>query len=486
MSLKQRAVSGILWSAADNFVNYGFTFIVGIILARLLSPSEFGLIGMTTIFIAVSESIMRSGFPDALIRKKVCSQVDYSTVFYFNFLVGLFFLILLFIISPSISRFFNEPTLKNIIRVLSLTIIIDSLSVIQNTVLVKRVDFKLQTRISFLSAFGSGFMALVLAAKGFGVWSLVVLTVSKQTLNTVLLWLWNNWRPSLEFSWQSFKELFGFGSKLLISGLIDTIYLNVYNLVIGKYYSSSDLGFYTRAQTFSNFPAHNVNRIMGRVTYPILALMQDNKDELKNAYKKMIKSVMLVTFILMLGLVAVAEPLVITLIGEKWRPSIIYLQMLSFGAMLYPLQAINLNMLKISGRSDLFLRLEIIKKALAVPVIICGILWGIKIMIAGMIMISFISYFLNSYWSGKFVNYSISEQVGDIIPSFFIALGMAALVYFTGLILPVPYTTKLFIQLITGAVFVVGVCEVLQIPEYLYIKNIIKSKVVKLKTYGAR
>lgn len=481
MSLKQKTVSGILWSSIDNFATQGISFIVGIILARLLEPREFGLIGMITIFISVSESFIISGFSDALIRKKDCTQVDYSTVFFYNLGVGLLFFSILYFSSPAISKFFEEPELKNIVRVLSLVLIIDSLTIIQRTILSIRLDFKLLTRISVIASTGSGLIAIVLAYKGYGVWSLVALTLARQALNSLFLWIWNMWQPVLVFSKRSFKELFGFGSKLLLSGLIDTIYRNIYFLIIGKYFSASELGFYTRADQFSNLPARNINAVMSRVTYPVLAQMKDNPILLKQSYKRMIRSVMLITFVVILGIAAVAEPMVITLIGEKWRPAIIYVQMLCFAGMLYPLHAMNLNMLKVQGRSDLFLKLEIIKKTLTIPVIIIGVFWGIRIMIAGMIVNSFIAYYLNSYWSGKFLSYSMKEQVKDIFPSFLLAAGMAVIIYIVGYFLKTSYPVTLIIQIVVGATLVIVFCELTKIPDYIYMKEIVLEKLFKRK-----
>lgn len=481
MSIKQKTVSGILWSSVDNLVNQGITFIVGIILARLLSPEEFGLIGMITIFIAVSESFIRSGFSEALIRKKDCTPSDYSTVFYYNLLIGVLFYIVLFFLSPAISRFFEEPVLKEIIRVLSLVLIINAISIIQGAILIKRVDFKLLTRITIISSLSSGLLAIIMAYKGFGVWSLVALTLTRQALHALFLWIWNRWRPILVFSKTSFMELFGFGSKLLISGLIDTIYRNIYYLVIGKYFSARELGFYTRARTFSNFPSQNINMVVNRVTYPILAEVQDDHELLKDGYRRILKSLMLVTFVLMFGLAAVAEPMVITLIGEKWRTSVIYLQMLCFASVLYPVHALNLNILKVKGRSDLYLKLEIIKKILAVPTIIIGVVFGIKIMIIGMIFNSLFSYYLNSYYSGKLIGYSMTYQLKDIRYSFLLALGMALIVYLLGYFLDTSYPVTLILQIVSGAIIVFGVCEFTKMADYHYLKNIISDAIFKRK-----
>jgi len=483
MSLKQKTISGLLWSSVESIASQGIQFIFGIILARLLTPKEFGLIGMVAIFIAVSESFINSGFSSALIRKKNCTQADYSTVFFFNLAAGIIFFILLFLSAPAIGGFFKEPGLKSIVQVLSIVLIIDSFTLIQRTILTKRIDFKLQTKVTLISSFIAGSVAITLAYKGFGVWSLVIQTLLRQALNSFFLWLWNKWKPSLIFSKVSFRELFGFGSKILLSGLIDTIYRNVYQLIIGKYFSAEQLGYYTRAGQFESLPTKNITNIMTRVSYPVLAQMQDDPVMLKSGYKKMIRSTMLVTFLLTLGLSAVAEPLVISFIGEKWRISVVYLQLMCFSGMFYPLHAINLNMLNVQGRSDLFLKLEIIKKLLIIPTIIIGVIFGIKIMLIGMIANSIIAYFLNSFYSGKLINYSTKEQLLDIMPSFLLGGLIAVIVFVLGNLLTVTYLIKLILQLITGAVLFFGYCELTKMSDYLYLKQILVENVLRRKLF---
>jgi len=480
-SLKQKTISGVLWSAVDSFSAQGITFLVGIVLARLLTPKEFGLIGMITIFIALSQSFIDSGFSSALIRKKNCTETDYSTVFYFNLITGIFLFGVLFFSAPFISNFFKEPQLKNLVQVLATVLIINSLTIIQRTTLTKRIDFKLQTKISVISSVFSGIVGITMAYNGFGVWSLAFKTISQQGMNSFLLWVWNRWRPMLVFSMQSFRELFSFGSKLLLSGLIDTAYRNIYYLVIGKYFSAQELGFYTRAQMFNDFPSKNLNSIMSRVTYPVLAQLQDEPVKLKAGYKRMIKSVMFVSMILMAGLAAIAEPLVITLIGEKWRPSIIYLQLLTFVGMMYPLHALNLNMLQVQGRSDLFLRLEIIKKLLAIPTIIIGIIWGIQIMIIGMWVNTLIAYYLNSYWTGRFIKYPMREQVADIMPGFLLAVFVGFLVYLIGWLIPVGHLLKLIIQIITGGLLTIAFSEFFKFDAYMELRNIASVQLTALR-----
>ncbi len=340
MSLKQKTISGLTWSFLDTVTGQGISFIIGIIIARILSPREFGLIGMITVFIAISNSLVDSGFSQALIRKQNCTQKDYSTVFIFNVSAGLIFYGLLFVCSEPISNFYKEPILSDLIKVLGLILIINSFAQIQSTIIQKRIDFKLQTKISVLASIISGTVGVFLALTGKGVWSLVIMALSRSAINSIFLWIWQDWKPNLFFSKDSFNELFSFGSKLLVSGLIDTIYRNVYYLIIGKQFTASELGFYTRAEQFKNLPSSNLQGIIGRVSYPVLSGIQDDLTQLKSAYRRLIKSTMLITFVLMLGMAAAAQPLILSVIGEKWKPSVIYLQLLCFVGVLYPLHAL--------------------------------------------------------------------------------------------------------------------------------------------------
>lgn len=479
MSLKQRTFSGFVWSFIDNFAKMGIAFVVGIILARLLTPREFGLIGMTTIFIAVSQSFIDSGFKQALIRKKNCTQADFATVFYFNFLISLLFYGLLFVSAELISRFFTEPQLTAVIRVSGLILIVNGLSIVQQAQLAREINFKLQTKITAVSAVVSGVLGISLALADYGVWSLVATTLSAAFVSMALLWVWNGWRPSLIFSGDSFRDLFSFGSRMLASGLIDTIYRNVYLLVIGRFFSAADLGYYTRADSFNKIPSQNMTDVVQRVSYPALSTLQDDTPRLRSAYQKLIKSIMLIAFTLMLGMAAVAEPLILTLIGEQWQPSIIYLQLLCFVGMFYPLQAINLNMLKVKGRSDLFLNLEIVKKSLAVPVIIIGIYLGIEAMLVGMIVNSIIAYYINSYWSGKLIGYSTKQQVRDVLPSFTLAAVVSGIVYLVGYLISSPPPIQLVLQLLLGGCLTIGAAELLRLDNYLDMKLIVLEKLFK-------
>lgn len=455
----------------------GINLIVGIVLARLLLPREFGLIGMILVFLALSEAFINSGFSSALIRKKNCSETDYSTVFFFNLAAGLLFFFLLFAGAPYISNFFHEPQLTAVVRVLGLVLIIDSLTIIQRTILTRKLDFKLQARISFIASAGSGIVAVYLAYKGFGVWSLVAQRLSRETIYSVFLFIWNRWKPMAVFSMKSFRELFGFGSKLLASSLIDNFYNNVYYLLIGRYFSAGQLGFYTKADEYNRLPSQNISGIIQRVSYPVLCEVQDDNEQLVRVYRRFIRSTMFVTFIFMMGMAAMAEPLIITLIGEKWRESVPYFQLLCFVGMFYPLHVLNLNIIQVKGRSDLFLKLEVIKKVTAVPAIVLGVIFGIKAMIFGMLANTLLDFYLNNYWSRKMIGYSFASQVKDIMPSFILASVVSGLIFVTGVLLPYQYAINFTIQAVTGILYTILLCEITRNSDYHFLKDIIREKV---------
>jgi len=479
ISLKEKAIHGVSWSAIDNVASSGISFLIGIVLARILSPAEFGILGMITVFIAVSNSIVDSGFSNALIRKNDAKDIDYNTVFYFNLLLGCFLYLILFFSAPIISVFFNEPILISVTRVMGTVLIINAFSIIQRTLLVKKVDFKTQTKISFIASITSGIVGIGMALEGMGVWSLVGQQVSRQLLNTIFLWVYSTWRPVLEFSKQSFKELFGFGSKLLVSGLIDTIYKNIYYLIIGKFYTAAQLGQYTRAEQFNMVFSSNLTSVVQRVSYPVLSSIQDEAERLKQAYRRVIKTTMLVTFACMLGLAAIAKPLIVILIGGKWLPAVPFLQIICFAGMLYPLHAINLNMLQIKGRSDLFLKLEIIKKLIAILPITLGVFFGIEFMLWGSVFTSFISYVLNSYYSSQLVDYSTWTQIRDIFPTFLVSSLVAACMWCITL-LNYSVCITLLMQCFSGIILGVVIYEKMKLSEYLELKEIAFS-VIKRK-----
>ena len=471
-SLKAKTVRGTIWSGIDSIAGQGITFLVGLVLARLLSPQEYGLIGYITIIVAILNSIVDSGFSNALIRKKDAGEIDYNTTFIFNLVLSLLMAGVMIVAAGPISRFFNEPALVPLIRVMSAIVVINAAAIVQRTTLTKRVDFKTQTKVSLIASATSGVVGIGMALSGMGVWSLVGQQLSRQLLNTVFLWILNRWIPTLQFSWRSFRELFGFGWKLMVSGLIDTTWKEIYQLVIGKCYTTETLGQYTRGKQFSDIFSSNMTTIIQRVSYPVLSSVQDERTRLKEGYRKIIKVSMLLSFVLLFGLGAVAEPLLYVLIGGQWSEAARYLQIIVFSACLYPLHAINLNMLQVQGRSDLFLKLEIIKKIVAVGPILLGIFLSIRWMLWGSVLTGFFAYWLNSFYSGKMIDYGSLAQLRDIAPSFGVAFVMMAALYALTLT-ELPPVALLAVQLIAGAGITIGLCELLRLEEYRELKNIV-------------
>lgn len=423
-SLKDKTVHGLGWSFIDNASNAGITFIIGLFLARILSPQEYGIMAIVTIFIAISNSIIDSGFSSALIRKEVVSEKDLNTVFLFNLLISAFLYILLFLFSPLISLFFKEPLLINVLRVMGVILIINAVAIIPRTVLVKKVDFKTQTKASLISSIISGVIGIWLAVNGLGIWALVFQQILRQVINTSILWICTNWHPIFEFSASSFNELFGFGSKMLLSGLLDTFYRNIYYFIIGRFFAPSELGYYTRAEQFSSIFSSNFTSIIQRVTYPILSSIQNDLKILKNTFEKIFRLVIFVSFPCMLGIAAIAKPLILISIGEQWRPAIPLLQIICVSGMFYPIHILNLNLLEVKGYSHLVLKLSFIIKIMSLFVIAIGLFYGLYAMLWGSNIISILACFINGRYSKKIIGYSLYHQLFDIIKILSISLIM--------------------------------------------------------------
>lgn len=471
-SLKDKTVKGTFWSAADSFLAQGVAFVVGIVLARLLSPEEYGLIGIVTIFTTVMLGVVDSGFSNALIRKKDVTNEDYNTLFIFNLAVSIALFVILFVCAPWIARFFERPQLVELVRVMGLILILQALSIVQNTILTKRIDFKTKTKASVISAVISGAIGIIMAFAGFGVWSLVAQQLSRQLLYTVLLWIFNKWWPRLKLSIDSLKYMWGFGWKLLVSGLLDNVWKELYQVVVGKFYSPAALGQYTRSRQYAQLFSSNITSIVQRVTYPVLAEIQGNKERMVCGYRRIIKTTMFVTAVLMISMGAVAEPLIYCLIGPQWHQAATFLPLICISMSLYPLQAINLNMLQVQGRTDIFLYLEIIKKILAIIPICIGIFINIYWMLVGTIAIGFVSFFLNSYYTGKRLGYTSWMQLKDVSPSYGVALVVALSVYFLKY-LPVSNWIILPLQIVLGCIAFFIICETIKLNEYNEIKGIV-------------
>lgn len=477
-SLKTKTLHGVGWSALQSVLNYGISFVVGIVLARLLDPSEYGLIGMAFIFITLSQTIVDSGLSNSLIRKTTATDEDFQTVFSVNLGLSLLMYGVLYACAGLIADFFAEPRLVDIVRVLSIVVIINAFAQIQRTILTKKIDFKSQTKVSLVAAITSGVVGITMAYMGYGVWALITQQLVQTTVRTIAFWTYTRWIPQLTFSKECFHEHFSFGSKLLVSGIIATAFREATNAVIGRYYSAISLGYYTKALNITRLFSTNMTEVVNRVTYPVLSEIQSDKTRLLSAYQRMIRTAMLPTFFCMLMLAAVSKPLVLTLIGEKWLPAVGMMQVLCFYLMLYPLHAMNLNMLQVSGRSDLYLRIEIIKDVLAIIPLVLGVKLGIYWMLWCNVLLSFIAYYLNAYYSGRFVGYSMWMQIKDIVPGFCVAAVSAAAAW-TITLLPLSCYLQLALQAIVGIAILISMSELIHLPEYIELKGIVTSKLNK-------
>jgi O-antigen/teichoic acid export membrane protein len=451
-SLKSTATNGMFWSAIDKFASQAGQFVIGIVLARLLMPEDFGLIGMLSIFLAISQTLINSGMGSGLIQKKNRTDVDFSTVFVFNFAVSVFIYLVLFFTAPLIADFYNMPQLVPITRVLTIIIVINSLAIVQRSRLTINIDFKVFAKVNVVSVILGGILGVFFAYNGYGVWALVIQYITATTVSVMMLWYLSRWKPSLIFSIKSFKELFGFGSKLLLAGLYGTAFQNIYNIIIGKIYSATELGFYTRAKSFADMSAGTVSSILNQVTYPILASLQDDKDRMVSVYSRLIRMTSFFIFPVMTLLALLADPLIRLLLGEKWVPVIVLLQWMCFARIFYPLSSINMTILNAIGRSDLFLKVDLSKMPFAIIALIITIPLGVKAIIIGHVVTSFTAFFINAYMPGKLFGYGALAQLKDMIPVFIATSVMAIIVFFAILLIE-----NLYLKIIIGGLTGIGI-----------------------------
>lgn len=474
-SLKNKTVKGIVWSSVERFSVQGIQFLVMIVMARLLTPKDYGLVGMVAIFIAVAQSLVDSGFSQALIRKQNRTETDNSTVFYFNIVVGILLYLVLFAIAPLVADFYDSPELTALMRVICLSVVFNSFVVVQRALLTVNIDFKTQAKASLTAAVVSGVIGIGMAYSGFSYWSIVAQQLVNLGLNTLVLWIFTRWRPRWIYSWGSFRELFTFGSKLMFSGLLDVVYRNMYLLVIGKVFTASSLGYYTRANQFAEFPSSNLTGIMQRVTYPVLCQIQDDDERLAQIYRRFLRLSAFLIFPLLVGLSAVAEPFVLLLLKEQWLFAATLLQIICFAMMWYPIHAINLNLLQVKGRSDLFLRLEIIKKAIAVLILCVTIPMGLIAMCVGQILSSLIALIINTNYTGKLIQVGFLRQMRDLLPTLLLSLSMWGVVYgitscLSGIIL------QLIVGIVAGMVYYIALSALFHFPELKELYSIIRRK----------
>lgn len=463
-SLKSKTVKGVAWTSLDQVAGLGFGFVIGVILARLLSPDDYGMLAMISVFNAVAYTFVSSGFSSALIRKPDLTENDNSTAFIFNVFAGLVMFGIIWLIAPLVGRFYGNDLLCPLVRVEGGLLIISSLTIVQQTQLSRALNFKAKMIINITSQVIAGIVAIIAAYRGFGVWSLVIQHFVSSVISLILLWVISPWRPRGHWSKESFRYLWGFGSKLLASGLLNTVYSNIYPIIIGKLYSAADLGQYSRAQGYAAIPSQGLTGVIQQVTFPVLSQIQEDNKRLGDSYRRMLRFTVFIIFPIMIGMAALAYPLVITLVTDKWAQCVPYLQVICFASMWFPVHAINLNLLQVKGRSDLFLRLEIIKKVIATIAIFICVPFGIMGICIGSIFTSIICLAINTYYTGKLINVGFFRQMMDMTPTLINSLVMGAVVYLA--VMPIDNNAlKLVAGVPLGMILYFAVARVFRLPE---------------------
>ncbi|WP_037320999.1 lipopolysaccharide biosynthesis protein [Salegentibacter sp. Hel_I_6] len=429
-NLKSQAILGLVWTFIQQFGNQLISFVVSIILARLLLPAEFGLIGMIAVFIHIGDALLKSGLSQSLIRNTNNEQDDYATVFYYNLIASIILYFIAYFASPFIADFYEEPLLSPLVQVYCLVFIISAFTAVQQTRMTIEMDFKKQTIISIPSVVIGGITGIVLALKGFGVWSLVWNQLVTAFVRSLQFWIYSDWQPTWEFNKAKFKDHFSFGYKITLSTLIQRIFANLYILVIGKFFTAAQVGFYTRADTMKNLPVTNLTTALSKVTYPLFSKIQNDEEKLKRAYQKVIMMVIFIIAPLMLILGVLAEPIFRFLFTEKWLPAVPYFQILCISGIFYPLHIYNSNVFMVKGRSDLFLKLTTIKQGLLVLGIIAGISFGVKGLLWSQVIVSIVSFYIIGHYTGKMISYSAWKQTLDILPMLGVSIIVAVAMYF--------------------------------------------------------
>jgi O-antigen/teichoic acid export membrane protein len=473
-SLGHKTVKGVLWSSIERFSSQIVFFLVTLVLARYLTPDDFGLIGMLVVFLAVAQSLIDSGFSLALIRKQNRDNVDNSTAFYFNIVTSLFVYLLLYAIAPWVALFFHEPQLTAVMRVLCIIVIIDSFAIIQRVQYTSAVNFRIQAKATAIAATLAGVVGIALAIRGAGVWSIVCQLLLNSAFNTILLWFFSKWRPLLIFSWKAFKELYLFGFNLMIAGVIDTLYQNSYQIFIGRFFSTASLGHFTQAKTIANFPSANLSVVISRVTYPIMSSIQKDDERLCQVYRQLVRVIAFGVFPMMCGLAALASPAIQVLIGSQWNFAAILLVPLSFGFMFYPIHVINMNILQVKGKSKLYLKSEIIKKVISIFILVCSIPFGVIVMCYGRIVASVLTLLVNMYFTSKEIEVSLYTLIKDLVPILGLSVTMFGLVCWATISLENIFV-QLGIGIIVGVLFYVGGAYLLNIKELKYISLLTKK-----------
>lgn len=471
---KKTIFSNFIWRFAERCGAQLVTFVVSIVLARLLMPEDCGTIALVTVFTTIMQVFVDSGLSTALIQKKDADDLDFSSVFYFNSAVCIILYMIMFYAAPLIASFYNMPELTPVVRVISLTIVISGVRGVQQSYVSRNMLFKRFFYATLGGTIFSAFLGIAMAYAGFGVWAIVAQQLSNTAIDTLILWITVKWRPKLMFSWNRLKGLLGFGWKMLCSALLDTVYNNLRSLLIGKVYSSADLAYYNQGKKFPNLIISNINTSIDSVLLPAMSKEQDDKNRVKNMTRRSIMVSCYIMAPLMIGLACCASNIVVVVLTEKWLPCVFFLQIFCVTYMFYPIHTANLNAIKAMGRSDLFLKMELWKKVIGMILLLSTLFISVKAMAYSLLISTLTSMIINSWPNNKLLDYSFFEQMKDILPSILLAVGMGVVVYFIGY-LNIPILPLLIIQIICGGVIYVLESEILKLEPYVYLKEIVFS-----------
>lgn len=478
-TLRDKAISGIFWSFLQKVGSRGIQLIVTVILARILTPRDFGLIGMLSIFIAIGQTLMNAGFSQALIQKKNADEEDYSSVFYINLATSIAIYFVLFYTAPYIADFYKQQSLTALTRVLALIFIINAFSYVQEARMQKEMGFRTLMLIHLPSTILSGVVAIIMAVEGYGVWSIVAQQVIMRFAYAVQIWIYSKWRPLPSFNKAKARSLFSFGSKLMISGIIGTVYRNVYLVIIGKFFSPASLGFYQTANNLIEYPTDTFTSILNNVTFPVFSSIQDNDKRLKEGYKKVIQQLLFWLCPAFVLASVLAVPLFRFVFTDKWLPSVPYFQWLCIAGIFYPLNIYNLTILNVKGRSDIFLKLEILKRGITTVGIIVAIPWGIEALIIFQSANSIFCYILNGYYSGHFINYPVWEQLKDVLPIFLLSAMVGCVVLLLNQsINSLPDITRILLGIVSGIGLYGSIAYFLKFPPWLDFKQVVQTRVL--------
>jgi len=477
MSLTRTAISGMAWTYSQQFGGQIISFVVSVVLARLILPTEYGLIGMISIFMGIGTALFDGGLTSSLIRSKDVSEDDYSTVFYFNLFGSLIIYLILYILAPFIAEFYNQSTLTNITRIYGLTFIVAAFGTVQNTILTRNLMFKKQAIIALPALILSSATGLVMAYMNFGVWSLIASALVNTLVISSCLWFSSSWYPKLIFSKIKFKEHFHYGYKITVSSVMDIMFTNMYQIIIGRFYSAAQVGFYTRANSLMMLPVANVSSALNKVVFPLFSKVQDDTDRFRNAYKEIMLLVLFIITPIMVGMCVVAQPLILLLFTKKWLPVVPIFQIICFTGILYPIHSYNLIVLQVKGRSDLFLKLEVFKKLLGMLILVISFFYGFYALLIGQVIFSLLALFINTHYAGRMLNYKTYKQLADILPIFAFGILMASITYIVDNMLHMQANfLRIFIAPLCGLIGYLCIAWLVKFQSLTYIKNLMLKR----------